>query len=225
MPHPIRAILWDLDGVLVDTETLLFEAERIAFAHYGATITPEFKRAFIGMGGNEVLQAMSDALGLTVDLTELGRRKMDEYARQLPFLQGFAPTAAMVRAFDAAGLPQAVASGSSPEAIRAALRLIDLDQILTTQVSVAQVAAGKPAPDVFLAAARELGVDPQHCLVIEDAVPGVRAAQAAGMQVIAIPSVTDPLDPHFESATILVRDGMSGVDPEALVATALSDSP
>jgi beta-phosphoglucomutase-like phosphatase (HAD superfamily) len=216
-PRTIQAVLWDLDGVLVDTETILFTAERIAFAAYGAEITPEFKRQFIGMGGSEVLVAMAEALGIEADVAELGRRKLDAFAQQLPFLEGFAPTAEMVRAFSDAGLPQAVASGSSREGIRAALRLAGLDELLTVHVSVDDVAAGKPAPDVFLEAARRLAIDPSACLVVEDAVPGVLAAKSAGMMCLAIPSVPEPLDARFEQADLVVRDGMAGVDARALV--------
>ncbi|MGV1005647.1 MAG: HAD family hydrolase [Candidatus Nanopelagicales bacterium] len=80
------------------------------------------------------------------------------------------------------------------------------------QISTLHVAHGKPAPDVFLAAAAQLGVDPANCVVIEDAVPGLQAAHAAGMRAIAIPSVTDPLDPEFTKAELLVAGGMSTAD-------------
>jgi beta-phosphoglucomutase-like phosphatase (HAD superfamily) len=224
-PSPrARAVLWDLDGVLADTEALLLDAERVAFAAYGADLTPELKRGFIGMGGHEVLAAMAEALGVEADVADLGRRKLEAYAARLPFLRGFPPTTAMVRAFQAAGLPQAVASGSSTEAIHAALHLIGLSDVLTTAVSVDQVGAGKPAPDVFLAAADLLGVPAAGCVVVEDAVPGVLAARAAGMRCLAIPSVVDPLDPRFEDAERLVRGGMAAADAEDLVRWVLGDA-
>ncbi|RMI09586.1 HAD family hydrolase [Cellulomonas triticagri] len=222
--RPPGAVLWDLDGVLVDTETVLFEAEREAFASHGVTITPEFKRAFVGLGGDEVMAAMADALGVDVDLADLGRRKMAAYAAGLPFLRGFAPTAALVRAFAAAGVPQVVASGSPREAIAAGLHVVGLDDVLTAHVSAAEVAAGKPAPDVFLEAARRVGVEPVDCLVVEDAVPGVLAAKAAGMRCLAIPSVVDPLDERFERADLVVRGGMAAADPEVLLAWALGSA-
>ncbi|HYQ74262.1 HAD family phosphatase [Cellulomonas sp.] len=222
-PQRAHAVLWDLDGVLADTEALLLEAERDAFAAYGAEVTTEFKRSFVGRGGTRVLAAMAEALGVDADLDDLARRKLDGYARRLPFLQGFPQTRAMVRQLDAAGVPQAVASGSPAEAIRAALHLVGLADVLTTVVSADEVAAGKPAPDAFLEAARRLGVAPAGCVVVEDAVPGVLAAAAAGMRCVAIPSVVDPLDPRFAAADVVVAGGMAAVDPEALVGWALGD--
>ena len=222
-PRRAHAVLWDLDGVLADTEALLLDAERAAFAAYGAEITPEFKRAFVGTGGTEVLAAMAAALGVDAHLDDLARRKLEAYAARLPFLDGFPQTQAMVRQLAAAGVPQAVASGSPVEAIRAALHLVGLADVLTTVVSADEVAAGKPAPDVFLAAARRLGVPPARCVVVEDAVPGVLAAAAAGMRCVAIPSVRDPLDPRFEVADLVVREGMAAVDPGALVRWVLGD--
>lgn len=220
---PARAVLWDLDGVLADTEALLLEAEQVAFAAYGVGITAEFKRSFVGRGGGEVLAAMARALGVEVDLDDLARRKLEAYARRLPFLQGFDQTAAVARALHAAGVPQAVASGSPAEAIRAALHLVGLADVLTTVVSADEVAAGKPAPDVFLEAARRLGVPAAGCVAVEDAVPGVLAAAAAGMRCVAIPSITDPLDPRFEDADVLVRGGMPAADPDTLVRWILGD--
>jgi beta-phosphoglucomutase-like phosphatase (HAD superfamily) len=217
----LGAVLWDLDGVLADTETLLFEAERTAFAHYGADLTPEIKRPFIGLGGYEVLGRIAEALGVEADQEDLGRRKVAAYAAGLPTLRGFSPTATMVHGLAAAGIPQAVASGSPKDAIAAALHVVGLADVLTVQVSVQEVGAGKPAPDVFLEAARRLGVEPARCLVVEDAVPGVLAARAAGMRCLAIPTVTDPLDERFAQADLLVRGGMAAADGEALLAWAL----
>lgn len=215
---PAGAVLWDLDGVLVDTETLLLEAEAVAFAAYGAEITPEFKRGFIGLGGYEVLGAMAEALGVEADIDDLGRRKLQAFAQRLPLLQGFAPTTAMVRTLAAAGVPQAVASGSPRDAIAAALHVVGLGDALPVRVSAEEVGAGKPAPDVFLEAAARLGVDPAACVVVEDAVPGVLAAKAAGMRCLAVPTVTDPLDPQFTQADLLVPAGMAALDADAAVA-------
>lgn len=134
-----------------------------------------------------------------------------------PGLRAFEPTTTVVRALAAAGVPMAVASGSPAAAIDTSLHTVGLDELLPVRVSVDQVAAGKPAPDVFLAAAAQLGVPPEHCVVIEDAVPGVLAAKSAGMRCIAIPSVTEPLDPRFEQADLLVRDGMSAADATTLL--------
>lgn len=215
------AVLWDLDGVLVDTEALLFEAERIAFAEHGVTLTAERKKPYIGLGGREVMALMAAEFGLPSHVEALTDRKMSAYRELMPSLRGFEPTARMVRAFAAAGVPQAVASGSPREGILGALRTVGLDDVLTTVVSVDEVGAGKPAPDVFLEAARRLGVEPDRCVVVEDALPGVMAAWVAGMRSVAIPTVVDPLDARFERADLLVRGGMAEADADALVSWVL----
>lgn len=110
----------------------------------------------------------------------------------------------------AEGVPMAVASGSSPEAIEAILAGSGLASHLTTVVSADEVAHGKPAPDVFLEAARRLGAAPADCVVMEDAAPGAAAAHAAGMRCIAIPYVAAHADdPAFATAGLLLRGGQA----------------
>ena len=215
---PIAAVIFDMDGVLVDSEPLLFEAERILLAELGAELTEEIKKPFIGLGGHEVLQALADHFGLEADVAALGRHKGEIYLELARTVPGFAPTTELARALHADGIPLAIASGSTPEGIAICLAAIGLTEEFPVQVSVSSVARGKPAPDVFLAAAEQLGVDPAHCLVVEDAIHGVQAAHAAGMRVIAIPTLTDPLDPGFHRADLLVAGGMTAADSAQLIA-------
>lgn len=212
-----QAVIFDLDGVLVDSEPLLFEAERVALAAYGAELTPAIKEPFIGLGGRDVLAALARRFDLDVDLAELGARKMAAYLDLVSRVAGFAPTAALVRGLQADGVPLAIASGSTPGAIDAALGAIGLRDAFEVRVSTHDVARGKPAPDVFLLAAERLGAEPAACVVVEDAVHGVRAALAAGMRCIAIPSVADPLDPTFAEADLLVPGGMAQAEAGMLL--------
>ncbi|GHB54296.1 hypothetical protein GCM10010347_25680 [Streptomyces cirratus] len=113
------------------------------------------------------------------------------------------------------GVPMAVASGSSREAIEALLAGTGLGALLTVAVSAEEVARGKPAPDMFLEAARRLGADPADCVVVEDAAPGAEAALAAGMECLAIPSAAgSATHPAFTSAGLLFRGGPAAFDAE-----------
>nr|WP_300149770.1 HAD family phosphatase [Propionicimonas sp.] len=212
------AVLWDLDGTLIDSEPLLFEAERQMLVGYGIDLTAEIKSQFVGLGGTEVLQAIADHFEVVPDLPAWTRGKVEAYLQLLDSVPACEPTVELARRLGGTGVPQAVASGSPVWIIERALKAIGLDEVITTHVSVDQVAAGKPAPDVFLHAAGVLGVAPSDCVVVEDAVPGMQAGKAAGMRVLAIPYITDPLDPAFEQADYLVPGGMAAADPDAMFA-------
>lgn len=216
--QPVKAVIFDMDGVLVDSEPLLFEAERVMLADHGAELTEDIKRQFIGLGGYEVIQALLDHFGLEGDVQQLGQRKLEIYMELARTVPGFTPTAELARLLHADRIPLAIASGSTPDGIATCLAAIDLTEEFPVQVSTMSVARGKPAPDVFLAAAEQLDVPPANCVVIEDAAPGVMAAHAAGMRCIAIPSIIDPLDPAFRTADLLVAGGMADADSRELIA-------
>lgn len=215
---PIEAAIFDLDGVLVDSEPLLFEAERLLLAEYGTELTPDLKKPFIGLGGRDVLVALTARFGIQADIDELAARKIALYLELAAGLVGFPATVGFARALHAEGLHLAIASGSSPEGIDTAMRATDLEEVFPTRVSTQHVARGKPAPDLFLEAADRVGVQPSRCVVVEDAVHGVQAAHAAGMRCIAIPSVIDPFDDAFLAADLLVSGGMTSASTDELLA-------
>ena len=216
-PPSVRAVIFDLDGVLVDSEPLLFEAERRMLAEHGAELTVRAKAPFVGLGGHDVIEALMDLFGIDADVSELAAAKMRHYLELAGTVPGFAPTIELARALHADGIPLAIASGSTPEAIQIALAAIDLTDVFAVQVSTAQVARGKPAPDVFLRAAERLDVPPANCVVVEDAVHGVAAAHTAGMRCIAIPSIPEPLDPGFATADLIVRGGIADARADELI--------
>lgn len=210
------AVLWDLDGLLIDSERLFFEAERAVFADYGIQLTEAMKQPFIGLGGHEVMARMADAFGVSATVEALDEAKFAHIYRKLPGISPFPQTKRLLELLSAEGVPMAVASGASPEMIMVAMIGTGIGKHISERVSALEVARGKPAPDVFLEAARRLGVERERCVVIEDAVPGILAAKAAGMRCIAIPSVLDPWDARFKLADHVVRGGMPSVDPEGL---------
>ncbi|UQA97148.1 HAD family hydrolase [Streptomyces halobius] len=210
MSAPRAPVIFDLDGTLVDSEPNYYEAGRRLLAGYGVTdFSWEHHSRFIGIGTRETLEILTREFGIDAPVEELlavKNRTYLELARAhtevFPEMRGF------VERLYAAGHPMAVASGSSRAAIEAVLDGTGLDSLLTTIVSAEEVARGKPEPDVFLEAARRLGVEPAHCVVLEDAAPGALAAHRAAMRCIAVPYVAETADdPAFAQVGLLFRGG------------------
>ncbi|MEU0458439.1 HAD family phosphatase [Streptomyces sp. NPDC006129] len=204
------SVIFDLDGTLVDSEPNYYEAGRQTLAEHGV---PGFSWAdherYVGISTQETVADWKERYGLRASVEELFSDKNRRYlelartsTRAYPEMRAF------VELLAAEDVPMAVASGSSPEAIEAVLSGTGLAALLPTVVSADEVARGKPAPDVFLEAARRLGSDPADCVVLEDASPGAAAAHAAGMRCIAIPYVPAQADaPEFATAGLLLRGG------------------
>lgn len=204
------SVIFDLDGTLVDSEPNYYEAGRRTLAEYGV---PDFSwadhEAYVGISTQETVADWQRRYGLRASVEELLAVKNRHYlglardsVRAYPEMRKF------VELLAGEGVPMAVASGSSLEAIGTILARTGLNAQLRTVVSADEVARGKPAPDVFLEAARRLGAEPARCVVLEDAAPGAAAAYAAGMRCIAVPYVAAQADaPEFATAELLVRGG------------------
>ncbi|MFI8002931.1 HAD family hydrolase [Streptomyces sp. NPDC086010] len=209
---PALSVLFDLDGTLVDSEPNYYEAGRRLLARHGVgDFSWEDHTRFIGIGTRETLTVLRAEYGIEAPVDELLAAKNALYLE----LAGTSTTAfpemrALVERLHAAGVPMAVASGSSRAAIAAALAVTGLDTYLPVFVSAEEVERGKPEPDVFVEAARRLGVAPSSCVVLEDAAPGVRAARAAGMRCVAIPDAeAAPDDAVFAGADLLFPGGQA----------------
>ncbi|MEW2526674.1 HAD family phosphatase [Streptomyces sp. NPDC047071] len=214
------SVIFDLDGTLVDSEPNYFEAGRQLLAEQGVTdFTWQDHERYVGISTQETLADWKETYGLSTPLPELladKNRRYLELARTSTRV--YPQMAAFVELLHEAGVPMAVASGSSRAAIGAILEGTGLDTWLKTYVSADEVAHGKPAPDVFLAAAELLGAEPARCVVLEDAVPGALAARAAGMRCVAIPYVPAQADdPAFAAAELLVRGGQAEFSARAVV--------
>jgi HAD superfamily hydrolase (TIGR01509 family) len=204
------AVIFDLDGTLVDSEPNYYEAGRQVLAEHGV---PGFTWAdherYVGISTLETVTLWRREYGLRASVEELlaaKNRRYLELARAAT--RAYPEMRAFVELLAGEGVPMAVASGSSPEAIEAILAGTGLDAWLRTVVSADEVERGKPAPDVFLEAARRLGVAPADCVVVEDAAPGAAAAHAAGMRCIAVPYVAAQAGaPEFATAGLLLRGG------------------
>ncbi|MFG3496323.1 HAD family hydrolase [Streptomyces sp. NPDC047928] len=206
------AVIFDLDGTLVDSEPNYYEAGRRVLRRYGVTdFGWERHTDFIGIGTRETLLALRTEYGIDAPLDELLAGKNAHYLELArASTTAFPEMRAFVERLHGEGVPMAVASGSSPAAIDAVLAGTGLDTYFSVLVSAEEVERGKPEPDVFLEAARRLGADPAACVVLEDAPPGAAAAHAAGMRCIAVPYVPGTADhPAFARAGLLFRGGQS----------------
>ncbi len=184
-----RALIFDLDGLLIDSEPTWFVVEGSFLAELGHTWTREDADSCMGQGTPNTLRIWQQRFGVKVDIardTELIVDRMIARASEMPLKPGARELVSSARA---AGLRLAVASSSPRRLIEAVLRATKLDRSMDAVVSGQEVPRGKPAPDVFLRAAELLGVEPAACVVLEDALAGVKAARAANMRVLAVPTV------------------------------------
>ncbi|MBT2407805.1 MULTISPECIES: HAD family phosphatase [unclassified Streptomyces] len=204
------SVIFDLDGTLVDSEPNYYESGRRTLERHGVPdFTWEQHSRFIGIGTLETLDLLKKQYRIQAPLEQLLAEQNAAYLELARAgTEDFPEMRKFVERLHSEGVPMAVASGSSREAIEAVLAGTGLDALLTTVVSAEEVAHGKPAPDVFLEAARRLGSDPADCVVVEDAAPGAQAARAAGMGCIAIPYVRDTaVDAAFAGVGLLFRAG------------------
>jgi HAD superfamily hydrolase (TIGR01509 family) len=185
----IEAVVFDMDGVLVDTEHLWDEVREALTEEWGGRYTPEAQEAMMGMSSAEWSRYLHETVGLReppeVINDEVVRRMLERYRTELPVVPGAVEA---VRSLSASGHRLAVASSSNRPLIDAVLARLGLSDAFSATVSSEEVPRGKPSPDVYLEAASRLGVTPGRCVAIEDSASGIRAAHAAGMKVIAYPN-------------------------------------
>jgi HAD superfamily hydrolase (TIGR01509 family) len=211
------AVVLDLDGVLVDSEERWDEARRELVAERGGAWKDGATHAMLGMSSPEWSAYVRDELGVS-DMTpeeisaDVVARLVAGYRRGLPLLPG------AVEAVRALGerWPLGLASSSNAPVIALVLDESGLDAVIGAWVSSEEVARGKPAPDVYLEAARRLGVDPARCVAVEDSSNGLRAAHAAGMAVVAVPMRAFPPAPDALALAAVRVDGIADVTPEVV---------
>jgi HAD superfamily hydrolase (TIGR01509 family) len=217
MSHAVLdAIVFDLDGVLLDSESMWDDARRAVVADAGGRWTDTATRDMMGMSSLEWSRYLHDHLGVPLDPREINGRVVERllasYRAGLPLVDGAVATVRALAGVWTLGL----ASSANRPVIDAVLAGAGLDGCFAATVSSEEVPRGKPAPDVYLAAARALDVDPIRCAAVEDSANGLRAAAAAGMLVIAIPNHAFPPTPEALALADLTVGSLAELTPSAI---------
>jgi HAD superfamily hydrolase (TIGR01509 family) len=212
----IEAVVFDLDGVLLDSEQLWDETREQLAKERGGRWHDRAQRDMMGMSSREWSRYMHETIGLPEPPEEINREVVERlaaaYRERLPAIPGAREAVERL----AAHWPLGLASSSNRELIDLALELLGVRHLFKATVSSEEVARGKPAPDVYLEAARRLEVDPAHAAAIEDSHNGILAAKAAGMRVIAIPNRHFPPDEQALGQADVVLDSPAGLTAEAV---------
>jgi HAD superfamily hydrolase (TIGR01509 family) len=218
----IEAVVFDLDGVLISSEEVWDDVRERYVRERGGRYDAEIQRAMMGMSSVEWSRYLHERAGAPDEpqaiSDEIVRRMLERYGEQPPLIDGAVDAVRRL----AERWPLAVASSSNRPLIDRVLDVSGLAPCFRATVSSEEVAHGKPAPDVYLEAARRLGVDPARCAAVEDSHGGIRSAKAARMRVLAIPNPHYPPDAEALALADVVLDSLREltpqvVDPEAPV--------
>lgn len=197
----VEAVIFDLDGVLIDSEWIGFQAWQAVVRSYGGVLEDSAYAGIVGLTQERSAEYAMEHSGIHFDLEEscalswewiIAKLKTD--IRPLP------GASELVQALAGRGCPLAIASNGITRYIESALEGLGLTAFFPIRVGVDQVAQGKPEPDVYLSAAHRLGVNPRRCLAVEDSRVGVRAANAAGLRAIAVPGPHDREQANYAEA-------------------------
>ncbi len=215
----IQAVIFDLDGVLIDSEPVWEQVRRQVVAEHGGHWAEDAQQRLMGMSTGEWARYLADGadgLGVRLPPDQVAalviRQMADRYRQHLPLLPGAVEA---VRAL-AARWPLGLASSAPAVLIETVLDQAGLAASFAVTMSTEQVPRGKPAPDIYLAVSGALGIDPRHGAAIEDSANGLRSAAAAGLAVVAVPHPRYPPGAEALSLAAVVLPGLSGLTPEVI---------
>jgi HAD superfamily hydrolase (TIGR01509 family) len=214
----IQAVIFDLDGLLLDSESAWDGGRRALVAEHGLEWPDGATEAMLGMSSPEWSAYVRDELGVPLDQGDISDRVvahvLESYEARLPLLPGAEDAVARI----AARWPLALASSSNKPVIDRVMKTSGWDAVFKAWVSSEEVARGKPAPDVFLEAARRIRVDPHDAAGVEDSHNGILAAKAAGLRVIAIPNHEFPPGEDALREADAVLETLDGLTPAVVEA-------
>jgi HAD superfamily hydrolase (TIGR01509 family) len=212
----IDAVVFDMDGVLIESEEVWDAVRRAYVAEQGGTYGEDIQRAVMGMSSPEWSRHLHEAAGVPAEPQaindEVVLRMLASFHEHLPLIDGASDAVRRL----AQRFPLAVASSSNRPLIDTVLDVAGLAECFRATVSSEEVPRGKPAPDVYLEAARRLGVAPERCAAVEDSHNGIRSAHAAGMLVIAIPNRSYPPDTEALAHADVVIPSIDELTPELI---------
>jgi HAD superfamily hydrolase (TIGR01509 family) len=216
----IRAVVFDLDGVLIDSEPVWEQVRRGLVAERGGHWAADAQRRLMGMSTPEWARYLSEDLGVGLPPEQVAELVIDRmaarYTEHVPLMAGAIEAVRRL----AARWPLGLASSSPPRLIQTVLQSAGLQSCFTVVMSTEQVAHGKPAPDIYLAVTAGLGCPPPDCAAVEDSSNGLRSAGAAGLRVIAVPQPQYPPDPDALAQASLVLPSLDGLTTDAVAALA-----
>ena len=210
----LEAVLFDMDGVIIDSEPLWTEAERRFLASRMLEYSPQLKTVMMGRDAREAVRLLIKHYRLREGVEEVIAERnqlVTELFKQR--LQPIPNVLRLLRSLRESGIKTGLASSSPKQLVKLALDKLGITQLFEAIISGDQVARGKPAAEIYLAAAKKIGVDPANCLVIEDAPLGIAAAKAAGMRCLAIS--VNVIESELAEADRVVR-GFDEVDVQSL---------
>jgi HAD superfamily hydrolase (TIGR01509 family) len=212
----IDAVVFDLDGVLLASEEVWDSVRERYVRERGGRYDEAVQRAMMGMSAPEWSRYLHDEAGVPDEPDRINRDvvqlMLEAYSRNLPLLPGAQDAVRRM----AAVFPLALASSSNRRVFEEVLALAGLSDFFRATVSSEEVAHGKPAPDVYLEAARRLGVAPERCAAVEDSHAGIRSAKSAGMRVVAIPNASYPPDDEALELADMTLESLEDLTPESI---------
>ena len=212
----IDAVVFDLDGLLLDTEQVWDEVREGLVRERGGRWHERAQADMMGMSSTEWSRYLHEELGLAEPPEELNRivveRMEERYRRQLPLIDGAVEAVRRL----AERWPLGLASSSNRPLIDLALDEMGVAELFRATVSSEEVDRGKPAPDVYLEAARRLDVSPESTVAVEDSASGIRSANAAGMGVVAIPNAHFPPPAEVLELADVRLESLAGLTPDAV---------
>jgi HAD superfamily hydrolase (TIGR01509 family) len=214
----VDAVVFDLDGVLIDSEPVWERVRRGYVDKYGGTWQPDTQHRLMGMSTGEWARYLSGELGVRRTPDEVARDVVDQMAAAYAEWVPLVPHAVDVVRALAGRWPLGLATSAPARLIDVVLAAADLTGAFRVTLSTEGVPHGKPAPDVYATVARRMAVDPARCVAVEDSSNGVRSAAAAGMRVIAVPHERYPLAPDAADRAALTVRTIAEVTPEVVAA-------